>query len=267
MSLRSITCTPKCQTGRPDDHRLGDTVTLFEPVRRPPEIQFDWSKFSWIGSPARGEARCTCAPIALTKPSRIVRTAKEPPKCGATGVTGPDSYLPKLLQETVGAKFQHRHRLPRRHRHRSRRRARRNSLPGIYHRSLLRPRALSHLAQDQFCPSYLSERQQARRRACRNTPTIFELMDQYKTPDFGPPASDRLARRRRHGPADVRPAGDAGGALENSSRRVRQDHGRRSSSDRRSEDSASMSSIQSAARSSTGLPKKLSASRRRSSTS
>ena len=35
-----------------------------------------------------------------------VRTAKEPPKCGATGVTGPDSYLPKLLQETVGAKFQ-----------------------------------------------------------------------------------------------------------------------------------------------------------------
>ena len=24
-----------------------------------------------------------------------VRTAKEPPKCGATGVTGPDSYLPK----------------------------------------------------------------------------------------------------------------------------------------------------------------------------
>jgi tripartite-type tricarboxylate transporter receptor subunit TctC len=35
-----------------------------------------------------------------------VRTAKEPPKCGATGVTGPDSYFPKLLQETVGAKFQ-----------------------------------------------------------------------------------------------------------------------------------------------------------------
>ena len=35
-----------------------------------------------------------------------MRTAKEPPKCGATGVTGPDSYFPKLLQETVGAKFQ-----------------------------------------------------------------------------------------------------------------------------------------------------------------
>ena len=34
-----------------------------------------------------------------------MRTAKEPPKCGATGVTGPDSYFPKLLQETVGAKF------------------------------------------------------------------------------------------------------------------------------------------------------------------
>ena len=32
-----------------------------------------------------------------------VRIAKEPPKCGATGVTGPDSYLPKLLQEVAGA--------------------------------------------------------------------------------------------------------------------------------------------------------------------
>ena len=41
-----------------------------------------------------------------------VRTAKEPPKCGATGVTGPDSYFPKLLQETGRRQVQHRHRLP-----------------------------------------------------------------------------------------------------------------------------------------------------------
>jgi tripartite-type tricarboxylate transporter receptor subunit TctC len=70
-----------------------------------PEIQFEWSKFSWIGSPARGNSQMYMRADSPYKTIEDVRTAKEPPKCGATGVTGPDSYLPKLLQDTVGAKF------------------------------------------------------------------------------------------------------------------------------------------------------------------
>jgi len=70
-----------------------------------PEIQFDWSKFSWIGSPARGASQMYMRADSPYKNIEDIRTAKEPPKCGATGVTGPDSYLPKMLQETVGAKF------------------------------------------------------------------------------------------------------------------------------------------------------------------
>lgn len=70
-----------------------------------PEIQFDWSKFSWIGSPARGASQMYMRSDTPYKTIEDIRTAKEPPKCGATGVTGPDSYLPKLLQDTVGAKF------------------------------------------------------------------------------------------------------------------------------------------------------------------
>jgi tripartite-type tricarboxylate transporter receptor subunit TctC len=70
------------------------------------EIQFDWSKFTWIGSPARGNSQMYMRADSPYKTIEEVRTAKEPPKCGATGVTGPDSYFPKLLQETVGAKFQ-----------------------------------------------------------------------------------------------------------------------------------------------------------------
>jgi len=70
-----------------------------------PEIQFDWSKFSWIGSPARGASQMYMRSDSPYKTIEDVRTAKEPPKCGATGVTGPDSYLPKLLHETVGARF------------------------------------------------------------------------------------------------------------------------------------------------------------------
>jgi tripartite-type tricarboxylate transporter receptor subunit TctC len=69
------------------------------------EIQFDWAKFSWIGSPARGASQMYMRADSPYKTIEDVRTAKEPPKCGATGVTGPDSYLPKLMQETVGAKF------------------------------------------------------------------------------------------------------------------------------------------------------------------
>ena len=69
------------------------------------EIQFDWAKFTWIGSPARGDSQMYMRADSPYKTIEDVRTAKEPPKCGATGVTGPDSYLPKLLQDTVGAKF------------------------------------------------------------------------------------------------------------------------------------------------------------------
>ena len=70
-----------------------------------PEIQFDWSKFEWIGSPARGNSQMYMRSDTPYKTIEDVRTAKDPPKCGATGVTGPDSYFPKLLNETVGAKF------------------------------------------------------------------------------------------------------------------------------------------------------------------
>ena len=69
------------------------------------EIQFDWAKFSWIGAPARGESQMYMRADTPYATVEEVRAANEPPKCGATGVTGPDSYLPKLLQETVGAKF------------------------------------------------------------------------------------------------------------------------------------------------------------------
>jgi tripartite-type tricarboxylate transporter receptor subunit TctC len=34
-----------------------------------------------------------------------VRTASTPPKCGATGVTSSAYYMPKLLEEAIGAKF------------------------------------------------------------------------------------------------------------------------------------------------------------------
>jgi tripartite-type tricarboxylate transporter receptor subunit TctC len=69
------------------------------------EIQFDWAKFTWIGSPAHGDSQIYMRADTPYKTIEDVINAKEPPKCGATGVTGPDSFLPKLMQDTVGAKF------------------------------------------------------------------------------------------------------------------------------------------------------------------
>ena len=48
------------------------------------EIQFDWAKFTWIGSPARGDIQMYMRADTPYKTIEDVRTAKEPPKCGAT---------------------------------------------------------------------------------------------------------------------------------------------------------------------------------------
>jgi len=113
-----------------------------------------------------------------------VRTAKEPPKCGATGVTGPDSYFPKLLQETVGAKF-----------------TIVTGYPGGtdidlgVERGEIHCRAFTieaffgrepyHTWRKTNFVRHLFQSGSKRDARLPQTPTIFELMDQYKTPDSG----------------------------------------------------------------------------------
>lgn len=149
-----------------------------------PEIKFDWAKFSWIGSPARGASQMYMRADSPYKTIEDVRTAKEPPKCGATGVTGPDSYLPKLMQETVGAKF--------------------NIVTGYpggtdidlgVERGEIQCRAFTIEAFFGREPYHTWRKnsfvhnlfQTGRKRDARlpQTPTVFELMDQYKTPQSG----------------------------------------------------------------------------------
>ncbi len=149
-----------------------------------PEIQFDWAKFGWIGSPARGSSQMYMRADTPYKSIEEVRTAKEPPKCGATGVTGPDSYFPKLLQETVGAKF--------------------NIVTGYpggtdidlgVERGEIHCRAFTieaffgrepyHTWRKTGFVRHLFQSGSKRDPRLPQTPTIFELMDQYKTPDSG----------------------------------------------------------------------------------
>src|SRR5947199_1428091 len=69
------------------------------------EVQYDWSKFVWIGSPVQGESQMYMRADTPYKTIDDVRNAKEPPRCGAQGTSDSAYYLPKLFEETIGTKF------------------------------------------------------------------------------------------------------------------------------------------------------------------
>ena len=69
------------------------------------EVQFDWAKFTWIGSPVRNGHLLYMRSDSPYKTLNDIRKATEPPRCSATGV-GTTSYdIPKLLEDTLGLKF------------------------------------------------------------------------------------------------------------------------------------------------------------------
>jgi len=69
------------------------------------EVQFDLRRFHWIGSPAVESTIFYMRADAPYKSIADVIRAKEPPKCGGTGTASSDYILSKVLEETVGAKF------------------------------------------------------------------------------------------------------------------------------------------------------------------
>src|SRR6266511_3997150 len=69
------------------------------------EVQFDWARFNWIGTPEQTEWVFITRRDSPYKSIEDIRAAKEPAKCGSTG-TGSFLYLvPKLMEETLGTKL------------------------------------------------------------------------------------------------------------------------------------------------------------------
>lgn len=69
------------------------------------EVQFDWAKFTWIGSPDHNGHVVFIRADSSYKTIEDLRDAKELPKCSATGV-GSSSYdVPRLLEDTLGLKL------------------------------------------------------------------------------------------------------------------------------------------------------------------
>jgi tripartite-type tricarboxylate transporter receptor subunit TctC len=94
-------------TAKPDGLTLGATypALYFEQLAKRPEVKFDWAKIIWIGSPVSSNSLMYMRADTPYKTIEDVRTATTPPKCGATGVTSSAYYMPKLLEETIGTKF------------------------------------------------------------------------------------------------------------------------------------------------------------------
>lgn len=148
------------------------------------EVKFDVRKFHWIGTQEKSDSLLYMRSDAPYKSVADVIKAKEPPKCGATGTASTGYILPKILEETLGAKF--------------------NIVlgyPGGSEIDVAVERA-EVICRGQDIPSHFGREpftswhkkgfdrhlvQSGRKRDARmpEAPTIFELMEEHKTPEVG----------------------------------------------------------------------------------
>jgi len=69
------------------------------------EVKYDWAKFVWVGSPVTSNHLLYMRADTPYKTFDDVVKTSAPPKCGASGTSSTGYYVPKLLDEVVGSKF------------------------------------------------------------------------------------------------------------------------------------------------------------------
>jgi len=69
------------------------------------EVQYDWNKFTWIGTPERSGFLLFMRGDAPYKTIEDIRNASEPPRCSATGVGSSGYDIPRVLEDTLGLRF------------------------------------------------------------------------------------------------------------------------------------------------------------------
>src|SRR5262245_41167580 len=69
------------------------------------EVQYDWAKFNWLGTPEQTESVLFFRADSPYKTIDDLRRATEPPKCGSTGTASTTYHIPKLIEEVFGVKF------------------------------------------------------------------------------------------------------------------------------------------------------------------
>ena len=69
------------------------------------EVHFDWAKYGWVGSTENTPWLFYMSTNTPFKTIEDVRKAKEAPKCSATSSGTSGHFIPKLVEEALGAKF------------------------------------------------------------------------------------------------------------------------------------------------------------------
>jgi tripartite-type tricarboxylate transporter receptor subunit TctC len=92
---------------KPDGLTIGaiQPALYFDQLVGRKEVQFDWQKFSWIGNTTVSHHLLYIRADAPYKNIEEIRQSSVAPKCGSEGTASSAYYIPKLLEETLGAKF------------------------------------------------------------------------------------------------------------------------------------------------------------------
>src|ERR671910_1011532 len=77
----------------------------FDQLIKKPEVKYDWAKWNWLGSPVKSNHLLYMRADTPYKSVDDVRKASTAPKCGATGIASTGYYMPKLMEEVLGSKF------------------------------------------------------------------------------------------------------------------------------------------------------------------
>jgi tripartite-type tricarboxylate transporter receptor subunit TctC len=92
---------------KPDGLTLGAVTApiYFAQLLGRKEAQFDWAKFTWIGTPEENDELFFIKSDLPFKTLLELRKASDPPRCGASGVGSTGYYIPKLLEELFSFKL------------------------------------------------------------------------------------------------------------------------------------------------------------------
>jgi tripartite-type tricarboxylate transporter receptor subunit TctC len=92
---------------KPDGLILGlvNSALYIDQLLGAKEVKFDWPKYSWIGSPEQISQVLFIRTDGPYKTLEDIRKAAEPPRCASLARSGLGYYLPRLLEEGLGVKF------------------------------------------------------------------------------------------------------------------------------------------------------------------
>jgi tripartite-type tricarboxylate transporter receptor subunit TctC len=92
---------------KPDGLTLGSFggALIMAQITGRKEVQFDWPKYGWIGTPYRAGHLLFMRSDAAQKTIEQLRQTNDPPRCSATGVGSTGYDVPRLLEDTLGLKF------------------------------------------------------------------------------------------------------------------------------------------------------------------